>query len=372
MPRFAPKSAYATALRARGAAVIAASPTGRYANLDQWLRGFAALGALIGVYAAVLLLPPTVGSYALAVAAGVLTYIAQATFCHDASHYSLSRSRTVNDIAVSVGFAITGVSGALWARRHIHTHHMFPNVAGTDIDADSTSMVRLTPHKAWRPWHRYQAYYAPVLYLFVLAHLAFYEDFLHLRDARRDAPHRFRTWSALAEFAAAKLFHIAVAIAIPLSLIDASATNILIGYALASATTSAMFVVINIGTHIADVASFVDPTKDGSIAHDWATHQAMTAVDWSPESHVAIAITGGANSHAAHHLFPEAAHCHNAALSRVVAATAREYAKPHHVLTFWGMVRSHMGQLIALSEPSVSAERGQGEAATIADLKRAA
>jgi linoleoyl-CoA desaturase len=133
-----------------------------------------------------------------------------------------------------------------------------------------------------------------------------------------------------------------------------------------------MFVVINIGTHIADVASFVDPTKDGSIAHDWATHQAMTAVDWSPESHVAIAITGGANSHAAHHLFPEAAHCHNAALSRVVAATAREYAKPHHVLTFWGMVRSHMGQLIALSEPSVSAERGQGEAATIADLKRAA
>lgn len=372
MPRFAPRSAYGAALRARGAEILAASPTGRYADRDQWLRGFGALGALIAVYAAILFLPPTAGSYALAIASGVLTYITQATFCHDASHLSLSRRRRVNAFAVSAGFAITGVSGALWARRHIRTHHMFPNVAGTDIDADSTSMVRLTPHRAWRSWHRYQPYYAPILYLFVLAHLAFYEDFLHLREARRESPREFKTWTALVEFAAAKLFHIAVAIALPLALIDAPALNILLGYALASATTSAMFVVINIGTHIADVAAFVDPTKDGAIAHDWATHQAMTAVDWSPESRLAIAITGGANSHAAHHLFPEAAHCHNAKLSRVVAACAREFGKPHHVLTFWGMVRSHMGQLIALSRPDVHAERGQGEAITITELKQAA
>jgi linoleoyl-CoA desaturase len=372
MPRFAPTSAYAKALRARGAEVVAASPAGRYADRDQWLRGFTALGAVGATYAAILLLPPSIGSYALAVVAGVLTYIAQATFCHDASHHSLSRSRRLNDVAVSAGFAITGVSGALWARRHIRTHHMFPNVTGTDIDADSTSMVRLTPHRAWRPWHRYQPFYAPVLYLFVLWHLAFYEDFLHLRAARREAPTQFKTWNTLAEFAAAKLCHIAVAIAIPLSVIDAPTTNILLGYAVASATTSAMFVVINIGTHIADVAAFVDPTKEGAIAHDWATHQAMTAVDWSPESRLAIAVTGGANSHAAHHLFPEAAHCHNAALSRVVAAAAREFGKPHHVLTFAGMVRSHMGQLIALSRPGVRAERGQGEATTTLQLKQAA
>lgn len=368
MPRFAPRSAYAVALRARGAAVLAASPTGRYADRDQWLRGFGALGALAAVYAAILSLPPTAASYALAIAAGFLTYIAQATFCHDASHHSLSRVRGMNDAIVSAGFAITGVSGALWARRHIRTHHMFPNVAGTDIDADSTAMVRLTPHRAWRPWHRYQAYYAPVLYLFVLAHLAFYEDFLHLRDARREAPEQFKTWTALGQFAAAKLFHIAVAIALPLALIDAPVMNILAGYALASAATSAMFVVINIGTHICDVAAFVDPTKDGAIAHDWATHQAMTAVDWSPENRLAIAITGGANSHAAHHLFPEAAHCHNAALSRAVAACARDFGKPHHVLTFAGMIRSHLNQLIALSKPEIGAARAEGSAAAVATL----
>lgn len=371
MPRFAPRSAYSTALRARGAAVLAASPSGRYADRDQWLRGFGAAGALAGVYIAILILTPTTWSYVLAAVAGVLTYIAQATFCHDASHHSLSRSRRANDVAVAVGFAVTGVSGALWARRHIRTHHMFPNVAGTDIDADSTSMVRLTPHRAWRPWHRYQAFYAPFLYLFVLAHLAFYEDFIHLRAARREAPEQFKTWRALGEFAAVKLFHVAFAIALPVIVIDAPLTNVLAGYAVASASTSFMFVVINIGTHICDVAAFVDPTHKGAIGHDWATHQAMTAVDWSPESHFAIAITGGANSHAAHHLFPEAAHCHNAALSRVVAACAVEFGKPHHVLTFAGMVRSHVRQLVALSRPEVRAQRGDGTAATVALLKAA-
>jgi linoleoyl-CoA desaturase len=228
-------------------------------------------------------------------------------------------------------------------------------VAGTDIDADSTSLVRLTPHVKWRWWHRYQAAYAPFLYLLVLGHLAFFEDFLHLRQARREAPEQFATWAATIEFAAAKLIHVVFAIAVPLAVIDAPAGNIIVGFLIASAAASAMFVIINVGTHICDVATFVDPRKDGIMPHDWATHQAMTAVDWSPHSRVAIALTGGANSHAAHHLFPEAAHCHNAKLSHVVAQCAKEFGKPHHVLTFWGMMASHFNHLRILARPNTVA-----------------
>lgn len=371
MPHFATRSAYGAALRLRGAAVLAAAPTGRYADADQWARGLFAAGALAAAYVLILLAPPGLASYALAALCGVFTYIVIATLCHDASHHSLSRRGPINRFVVFAGFAIAGISGALWARRHVRTHHMFPNVAGTDIDADSTSMVRLTPHHAWRPWHRYQAFYAPLLYLLVLWHLAFYEDFLHLRAGRREAPAQFATWAATFEFIAAKMFHIVFAIILPLVVIDASAGNILLGYAVASAAASAMFVVINIGTHICDVAGFVDPTRDGAIEHDWATHQAMTAVDWSPQSRLAIAFTGGANSHAAHHLFPEAAHCHNAALSQVVSDCARAFGKPHHVLTFWGMMRSHFAHLVALSRPEVKAARGDGRATVIADLRAA-
>jgi len=365
MPRFAPPTAYAKALRARGAEVLAASPTGRYADAEQWVRGGVALAAFVGVYALILSGAAGGWGFALAALGGALAYVVIATLCHDASHYSLARTRRVNRFVVFAGFALAGISGALWARRHIHTHHMFPNVAGTDIDADSTSMVRLTPHHAWRPWHRYQAYYAPFLYMLVLGHLALYEDFLHLRTARREAPETFRRWGATVEFAASKIIHLTLALGVPLLVIDAPAVNIVLGYVIASAAASAMFVIINVGTHICDVAGFVDPRADGAIAHDWATHQAMTAVDWSPESTLAIALTGGANSHAAHHLFPEAAHCHNAKLSRVVSACAREFGKPHHVLTFAGMMRSHFNQLQALSRPEVHAVRGDGLPATV-------
>lgn len=308
-----------------------------------------AVAAFAGVYVLILTRAPDAASFVLAGIAGVLAYVVIATLCHDASHYSLARSRGLNRAVVFAGFALAGISGALWARRHIRTHHMFPNVAGTDIDADSTSLVRLTPHVRWRWWHRYQAVYAPLLYLLVLGHLAFFEDFLHLRQARREAPDQFATWAATIEFAASKLIHVLFAIVVPLAVIDAPVGHIVAGYLIASAASSAMFVIINAGTHICDVATFVDPRKDGVMPHDWATHQAMTAVDWSPHSRVAIALTGGANSRAAHHLFPEAAHCHNAKLSHIVAACAKEFDKPHHVLTFAGMMASHFEHLMVLS-----------------------
>jgi linoleoyl-CoA desaturase len=354
MPRFAAQSNYGKALRARGMAALAEGPTGRYADAEQWARSAVAVAAFAGVYALLLVSPPTAWSLPLAGLAGVLAYVVIATLCHDASHHSLSRNRAVNRFVVFAGFALAGISGELWARRHLRTHHMFPNVAGTDIDADSTSLVRLTPHIAWRPWHRYQAFYAPLLYLLVLGHLAFVEDFAHLRQARREAPDQFATWRATLEFAASKIIHLLFALAVPLAVIDAPAANVVAAYLIASAAASAMFVLINVGTHICDVAAFVDPRQDGLIAHDWATHQALTAVDWSPESRWAIALTGGANSHAAHHLFPEAAHCHNAKLSHVVAACAREFGKPHHVLTFAGMMASHFNHLRALSRPDAA------------------
>jgi linoleoyl-CoA desaturase len=351
MPRFAAQSTYGQVLRARGLAALARDPVGRYADTEQWVRSGVAVVGFVGLYALILVLPPGGVSFALAGLAGVFAYVVIATLCHDASHHSLSRSRSVNQAVVFAGFALAGISGALWARRHLRTHHMFPNVAGTDIDADSTSLVRLTPHVRWRWWHRYQSFYAPLLYLLVLGHLAFVEDFQHLRQARREAPEQFATWRATFEFTASKLIHVLIALVVPLVVIDAPAGNVIAAYLIASGAASAMFVLINVGTHICDVAAFVDPRKDGVIAHDWATHQAMTAVDWSPQSRWAIALTGGANSHAAHHLFPEAAHCHNAKLSRVVAECARAFDKPHHVLTFAGMMASHFNHLRALSRP---------------------
>lgn len=354
MPIFARPSAFGEEIRRRGVALLRRTPGGRYADGGQWAVAFAYAAAFVGVYGSLLSRTPDGWSVALAGLGGLLAYCVIASFCHDAAHGSLSRSKQVNRAILFAGFALVGVSGALWGRRHVREHHMFANVDGTDIDADSTILVRLTPHRPWRAWHRLQPIYAPFLYLLVLANLAFVKDFRDFAAARRARDDGFEGGAALLEFAAAKTIHLGLAVAAPLLVLDVSVGGVLLGYATASAAASGMFVLINIGTHAGDEAAFVKPDADGRIAHDWATHQAMTAIDWAPTNPLAIALTGGANAHAAHHLFPEAAHRHNARLTRLVRAVARRHRAPHHVTSFIGMLAAHGRLLRKLARPPAS------------------
>lgn len=347
--RFAPLSPFGRNVRRRGASLLQASTSQRYANGEQKARAALGAWALALAYLHVLTRPADNYSLGWAALVGALLYNVMATVGHDASHGSFFRGATANRWALATAFALGGISGALWGRRHVRVHHVFPNVAGTDIDADSTALVRLSPHVPWRTWHRYQSLYAPGLYALVLCHLALYEDFAHFRQARRQAPRSFRGAAPVLEFGLSKALHLMLFLVLPLVLVEAPVVAIVAAYTVGSACASLLFVVVNIGTHISQVASFVAPPAKGRLPHDWATHQALTAVDWAPRSRLAIALTGGANSHAAHHLFPEAAHCHNAALSEVISQEASKYHVPHHVLTFRGMLHGHWRLLGALS-----------------------
>jgi linoleoyl-CoA desaturase len=227
---------------------------------------------------------------------------------------------------------------------------MFPNVAGTDIDADGSILIRLSPHKPWHPWHRFQVYYALPLYGLVLPHLALIEDFAYLAKARHETPHLFRT-RAIIEFILTKTIHLSWALVIPYLVLKPPLAALLLYYLVATATASALFVLINVGSHISDEAEFLVSDPAGTINHDWATHQLLTSIDWSPQSTLAVGLTGGANAHTAHHLFPEAAHCHNTRLSKIISDCAHDHGLRQNVLSFYGMLSAHARHLSKMSKP---------------------
>ena len=100
--------------------------------------GAAYLSAFFGNYGAILARTPDALSLILAVIAGASAYGVVATLCHDAFHASMSRRPWVNRAILHGGFMLIGISGALWGHRHLKDHHMFPNVEGSDIDADAS------------------------------------------------------------------------------------------------------------------------------------------------------------------------------------------------------------------------------------------
>jgi len=342
---------FAKEIRADAALWLADQPGGRYASRRQWFWSLIFLGLLGSAYAMLLAVSAGAASFALAAICGALGYVVIAAFCHDASHGSLHRNGWINELAVWFGFALMGIHGPLWRYRHIKKHHPFPNVAGTDVDADGSTLIRLSPHKPWRPLHRWQPLYAPFLYALVLVHVAWVEDFQHWRKAASEAPKGFRGARMAVSFFGAKSLHLGVALLLPWLVLQPPIWALLLGYVIATSMASLLFVTINVGSHITDVAAFPKPDTDGRLENDWASHQVTTAIDWSPTNRLAIALTGGANAHAAHHLFPAVAHCHNGDLSRIVARQAAANGLPHHVLGFVGMLASHWRHLRRLATP---------------------
>jgi linoleoyl-CoA desaturase len=347
--RFASASNFALALGRRVAREFEASRPSRFADWSVWAlaSGYMAIGAL----AYVAILDGGLGAggtVALAMLGGLCAFLVMATIGHAASHGTLTPRRWLGDLVLLASFAAVGVSGRLWRDRHVRLHHRLPNLPGTGVDGDGSAVLRLLPHKLRRPAHALQRLYAPLLYTFAILHMAWLEDFQLLAAARRDEPAEYRNWRALAEFAGAKLLHLIVLVAIPALVLHPPLWALLAGYAIVMATSSLAFLLLTIGTHLSDMTEFPMPDADGGLAHDWATHQVMTSVDWMPTSPLVTALLGGANADVAHHLFPRYSCRHAALLSRIVAEEAAAHGVRYRRASLARIIRGHWRHLTRL------------------------
>ena len=320
--------------------------TGKSPYADRRLWGKAALFAGLGAlsYGALLTLSlPPAALLALAVVFGLSSLLLGINVAHDAAHDSLTPYPRLNRALQYAIFCLIGVDGRLWRLRHVKSHHVFPNVEGCDADIDHNGLIRLSPSHPRRWYHGLQHLYAPLLYLLVNLHSIFVQDFVYLRKDRLANMVGLRpTRSELLKFFLAKAIYFTVSLGLPLLLIDLPWWQILIGYLVVTGMTSLTFVMLLIGTHFAEEARFPAVGPDGRLEGDWAEHAIATALDWAPDSRLAAFLVGGANTHAAHHLFPKISHVHYADLAPIIRATARKYGLVVRETSFAGMLRSHL------------------------------
>jgi linoleoyl-CoA desaturase len=253
-------------------------------------------------------------------------------------------------------FTILGANAYLWQLRHVKSHHVFPNVNGCDIDIDDTNFMRLSPNQGRHWHHRFQHLYAPFIFWLVDLHTVFYQDFVYLFRKRlanmldiRHPPHQY------AIFILSKSAYVAIIFVIPMIVMDHPWWVILIGAFITTCTISILFVALLIGTHFCEETAFPSVGAEGRIGHSWAMHAMVTSLDWNPTSRLANFIAGGANAHAAHHLFPTVAHIHYVAITKIIQNAAWEFDIPYHQTTLPKMIASHCRFLRKM---------GQGEEAT--------
>ncbi len=352
--RFAQKDqgAFYREARAAVAAYLAAGPRKATAPPGVWLKAALLTAIAAAGYAALLAEGPAVAFRVTGyVVFGIASVLLAVNVGHEAAHGALSRRRWVNVLANRLTFMLVGVDGRMWSKRHLGSHHVYPNIVGCDADIDADYLLRLSPHHRRRRCHRWQHLYAPLVYPLVQVHSIFVQDIVYLCRRRLANLTGLRpTARDLAEFAAVKAGHFALALAIPAACTDLPFGTILAAYLIAGAAMSSLFVLALIGTHFAAGNAFPAPGPDGAVAGSWAAHSVESSLDWSPESRVANALAGGLNAHVAHHLFPQVSHAHYPALTGIVRTAAARHGITYRATTLGGMIAGHFRFLRALAQ----------------------
>jgi linoleoyl-CoA desaturase len=102
--------------------------------------------------------------------------------------------------------------------------------------------------------------------------------------------------------------------------------------------------------HFVEGPSFPD-APNGIIDNSWSEHELEATIDFAPRSRVINWITGGLNTHVAHHLFPDVCHVHYYELTRIIEDYCRANNYEYKKESLAGGLRSHFRYLKRLSMP---------------------
>ena len=129
---------------------------------------------------------------------------------HDANHGGYSEHASVNRL-VSLSAELLGMSGFRWRTKHNVWHHTYTNIAGFDDDIETFGLMRLTPRAAWKPLHRAQAWYFPLVYSMIGLDFIL-RDFMMVLVGKSDKNHVYPKMSAADKvtFWVGKLFFFAI------------------------------------------------------------------------------------------------------------------------------------------------------------------
>ena len=246
---------------------------------------------------------------------------------HDASHNVLFKNRSINRALAYFG-DLMGMNSYIWNIRHNIQHHTFTNVAGGDVLLDSIPFIRVSPQQKKFPIHKYQVWYVPFLYMFYSIFWVFFIDFNMFKQKQmgnyKNMRHSWKEWTKLILF---KSFYLFYMIVFPAWIVNIPLSTVLTGFLIYHIVAGILLSTVVVLGHCVEGAEYSAPDEDGIIQNSFMQHEWNATYDCSTDSRVLHWITGGLNTHLAHHLFPKLCHCHYLAVTRII----KEHCAEHHV-----------------------------------------
>lgn len=264
------------------------------------------------------------------------------TVIHDALHGALTKNKRLNRF-LGYWFDFNGTSSAIWKVTHNMLHHTYTNIPGYDDDINKAILLRLSPTDKLYKFHRYQCYYAPILYALLCFNWVFWSDYkwFYIEWRKGKVDNR-----ELLIFLGLKAANFIVFLGLPLVYLSLPWWQILIGYSCMHIAAGIVISTVFQLAHIVEKVQYDEPKKDGNMKHDWVMHEMMTTANFGTSNRLLTALTGGLNFQIEHHLFPYVSHIHYADISKILRDLCKERGVPYNEhKTFTSAVMSHFRAL---------------------------
>lgn len=245
-------------------------------------------------------------------------------FIHDAGFPKKltdgSRTARVFNKLGKLSFDAIGASSFVWFVKHVSAHHISTNISGHDSDIDQAPAIRLDPEQEYRPWYRFQHFYAWLAYGLIVPKWHFFGDFTNLRDGKIGETKIPKMKPAdLLTFWGGKLFFFSWALGLPFWLYHGSLAEVVtvvaiyLGIAMIAGIVLALVFQL---AHAIEGAKFFVPNDKNQVEGAWDIHQLESTRDFYYSGHflnrsingLMSFYLGGLNFQAVHHILPKLPH----------------------------------------------------------------
>lgn len=270
---------------------------------------------------------------------------------HDASHNTFFKNKKLNRLLLN-SLALIGLNPYIFDLLHNRIHHAFTSIEGTgyDIPLEEYSILRLSKNQEIKAIHKYQVYYAPLIYCIVILYYIFMLDFMVFKRKKlgnsEGINHTLHRFIALC---LNKILYIFFLIALPLILIDLPISTILLGILVSHITASIMFAIVGVLNHQIFESVFPEPNENGLIDKHKKEHELEVTIDFSPYNKIVNMLFGGFNTHVAHHLFPNICHIHYVEITKMIETISVKHGLTYKKNSLYNSIISHFKYLKALS-----------------------
>jgi linoleoyl-CoA desaturase len=292
---------------------------------------------------------------------GYIAYLVSTCFlvvsvAHDGSHNAVSKRRVINSVLAQT-WNLLGMSRRIWEAKHHQSHHIHTNLPHADVDITENIFLRFSPAYTWRPWHRYQHIYAPLVYLLFGPFQIFVKDFLLYFSKRDKINNRYleNKWF-LYKLVLTKLSFVTISFLIPLAVLNVPFVTMVVAYLLSISIAGFLMLLILAVPHLNETGVWNGPVPVIKSPGDWALVQVRTTADSSPNSLLLAWLTGGLHTHLVHHLFPHICHVHYRALTPVISSVLARTDITYHSAPAWKLLLSHFRALQMMGMKSYAAE----------------